>query len=154
MPLFLWLLFIDRSIFPKILLNFLVRVSVQTKSYQQFSGWKNYALRKDSLESVVCYSYLISSQRLGNLAALIASCLSVVLWPMTYQTFHVERHQHAANIADWDLNHVCCAMGKEKQRDLLSCSYITMRWTNMHLACITIRKSTELQASHFSKSKM
>lgn len=94
-------------------------------------------MRKDGLESVVCYSYLVSSHRLGNIAALIASCLSMVLWPKTSQTSHVERHHHAANITDWDLNHVCCAMGREKQRDLLSHSYITMWWTNTHLACIT-----------------
>lgn len=120
----------------------------------QFSGWRSSPLRKHCLGSVVCYGYLISSHRLGNPAALTASCLSVVLWPMTSQTFHVERHQQAANIADWDLNHVCCAMGKEKQRDLLIHSYITMWWTNTHLACITFWKSTELQASQFSKSKM
>lgn len=37
----------------------------------QFSGWRSCALRKDGLESVVCYSYLISSQGLRNLAAWI-----------------------------------------------------------------------------------
>lgn len=106
----------------------------------QFSGW-SCALRSDGLESVVCYSYLISSHRPGNLAALIASCLSGVLWPMTSQMLHMERHQHTANITDWDLNHDCCAMGKEKQRDLLIHSYIIMWWTNMHLACITFWKA-------------
>lgn len=131
------LLFIDRSIIPKILLNFLVGGSVLTKSYPAVFRMQELSFKERWFGVCFCYSCLISSYRLGNLAALIASCLSVVLWPMTSQTSHVERRQHAANIADWDLNHVCCAMGREKQRDLLSCSYITMWWTNTHLAGTT-----------------
>jgi len=65
---------------------------------------------------------------------------------MTSQTFHVKSHQYTANLAGSDLNHVCCAMGKEKQRDLLIHSDICVQWTNTRLAHTTFWKSTKPQA--------